>query len=94
MVLDIFYDFMRDLIWDNKAWQDYVYWQSQDKKTLKRINRLIRDTLVTPFEGIGKPEPLKENLSGYWSRRIDETNRLVYRIGEDYIKIISCRYHY
>ncbi len=85
---------MRDLTWDSKAWQDYVYWQGQDKKTLKRINRLIRDTLVTPFEGIGKPEPLKENLSGYWSRRIDETNRLVYRVGKDYIKIISCRYHY
>ncbi len=102
---------MRDLIWDSKAWQDYLYWQrydpadsqsakervpreSQDKKTLKRINRLIRDTLKTPFEGIGKPEPLKENLSGYWSRRIDETNRLVYRVAEDYIKIISCRYHY
>ena len=85
---------MRDLIWDNKAWQDYVYWQGQDKKTLKRINRLIRDTLVNPSKGIGKPEPLKENLSGYWSRRIDETNRLVYRVGEDYIKIISCRYHY
>ena len=102
---------MPDLIWDAKAWQDYVYWQSQDKKrekplrgspalrllrkkTLKRINRLIKDTLSTPFKGIGKPEPLKENLSGYWSRRIDETNRLVYRVGEDYIKIISCRYHY
>ena len=85
---------MRDLIWDIEAWQDYIYWQSQDKKTLKRINRLIRDILVTPFEGIGKPEPLKENLSGYWSRRTDETNRLVYRVAEDYIKIISCQYHY
>ena len=85
---------MRDLIWDSKAWQDYVYWQSQDKKTLKRINRLIQNTLTSPFEGIGKPEPLKESLSGYWSRRIDETNRLVYRVADDYIKIISCRYHY
>ena len=102
---------MRDLIWDVKAWQDYIYWQSQDKKILKRINRLIKNTLATPFEGIGKPEPLKENLSGARiedspvvedddlrvraaSRRIDETNRLVYRVGEDYIKIISCRYHY
>ncbi len=83
-----------DLIWDNKAWQDYLYWQKQDKKTLKRINRLIRDTLSNPFTGIGKPEPLKENLSGYWSRRIDEKNRLIYRVGENYIKIISCRYHY
>ena len=85
---------MRDLIWDSKAWQDYLYWQSQDKKTLKRINRLIQNTLTTPLEGIGKPEPLKESLSGYWSRRIDETNRLVYRVSDEYIKIISCRYHY
>lgn len=85
---------MRDLAWGNKAWQDYLYWQQQDKKTLKRINKLIQNTLVTPFEGIGKPEPLKENLSGYWSRRIDETNRLVYRVDDKYIKIISCRYHY
>ena len=85
---------MRDLFWDSKAWQDYLYWQSQDKKTLKRINRLIQNTLTTPFEGIGKPEPLKESLSGYWSRRIDETNRLVYRVTDEYIKVISCRYHY
>ena len=85
---------MRDLIWDSKAWQDYIYWQSQDKKTLKRINRLIQNTLTSPFEGIGKPEPLRENLSGYWSRRIDETNRIVYRVSDEYIKIISCRYHY
>ena len=85
---------MRDLYWDNKAWQDYLYWQRQNKKTLKRINKLIQNTLTTPFEGMGKPEPLKENLSGYWSRRIDETNRLVYRVTEEYIKIISCRYHY
>ena len=93
---------MRDLFWDSKAWQDYVYWQSQDKKTLKRINKLIKNTLTTLFvlkdtpsdNGIGKPEPLKESLSGYWSRRIDETNRLVYRVSDEYIKIISCRYHY
>ncbi|MEL6460842.1 MAG: Txe/YoeB family addiction module toxin [Cyanobacteria bacterium J06558_2] len=85
---------MRDLYWDSKAWQDYLYWQHQDKKTLKRINKLIQNTLTTPFEGIGKPEPLKESLSGYWSRRIDETNRLVYRVTNDYIKVISCRYHY
>ncbi len=85
---------MRDLAWGSKAWQDYIYWQSQDKKTLKRINKLIQNTLVTPFEGIGKPESLKEDLSGYWSRRIDETNRLVYRVDDEYIKIISCRYHY
>jgi toxin YoeB len=85
---------MRDLLWDSKAWQDYLYWQSQDRKTLKRINKIIQNTLNSPFEGIGKPEPLKESLSGYWSRRIDETNRLVYRVTDDYIKIISCRYHY
>ena len=85
---------MRDLFWDSNAWQDYLYWQTQDKKTLKRINKLIQNTLTTPFEGIGKPEPLKESLSGYWSRRIDETNRLVYRVTDNYIKIISCRYHY
>lgn len=85
---------MRDLAWGSKAWQDYLYWQQQDKKTLKRINKLIQNTLATPFEGIGKPEPLKENLSGYWSRRIDESNRLVYRVDDKYIKIISCRYHY
>jgi toxin YoeB len=85
---------VRDLAWGSKAWQDYIYWQSQDKKTLKRINKLIQNTLATPFEGIGKPEPLKENLSGYWSRRIDESNRLVYRVDDEYIKIISCRYHY
>jgi toxin YoeB len=60
----------------------------------KRINRLVQDTLVSPFDGIGKPEPLKENLSGYWSRRIDETNRLVYQVSNEYITIISCRYHY
>lgn len=85
---------MRDLLWDSKAWQDYLYWQSQDKKTLKRINKLIQNTLNSPFEGMGKPESLKESLSGYWSRRIDETNRLVYRVTDEYIKIISCRYHY
>lgn len=85
---------MRKLVWDESAWENYLYWQMQDKKTLKRINRLIRDTLASPFEGIGKPEPLKENLSGYWSRRIDSTNRLVYKVTDDFIIIVSCRYHY
>ncbi|MGK7953309.1 MAG: Txe/YoeB family addiction module toxin [Xenococcaceae cyanobacterium] len=85
---------MRKLAWGSKAWQDYLYWQVQDKKTLKRINRLIQDTLSHPFEGIGKPEPLKENLSGFWSRRIDETNRLIYAVDDNYLTIISCRYHY
>lgn len=71
---------MRKLAWGSKAWRDYLYWQSQDKKTLKRINRLIQETLSNPFEGVGKPEPLKENLSGFGSRRIDATHRLVYAV--------------
>ena len=82
------------LAWTKEAWGDYVYWQSQDRKTLKRINKLISDTQRTPFEGIGKPEPLKENLSGFWSRRIDETNRLVYVVDKNQLTVISCRYHY
>lgn len=84
----------RLLAWTNEAWADYVYWQGQDKKTLKRINNLITDTNRSPFEGIGKPEPLKENLSGFWSRRVDESNRLVYAVNDSRITIISCRYHY
>lgn len=82
------------LAWTDNAWNDYLYWQKQDKKTLRRINRLIQAMKTMPFEGIGKPEALKENLSGLWSRRIDDTNRLVYAISDDYITIISCRYHY
>ena len=66
------------LLWEDRAWDDYLYWQKQDKKTLKRINILINDIKRNPFDGIGKPEPLKENLSGYWSRRIDDKNRVVY----------------
>ena len=85
---------MRKLAWTDETRKDYVYWQSQDKKRLRRINKLIKDTIREPFEGIGKPEALKENLSGFWSRRIDETNRLVYAVTEDYLTIISCRYHY
>ncbi|MEX3921380.1 Txe/YoeB family addiction module toxin [Paraburkholderia sp. BR10872] len=81
-------------MWTAEAWDDYVYWQGQDRKTLTRINQLIKDTQRSPFEGIGKPEPLKENLTGFWSRRIDETNRLVYEIDRAQINIISCRYHY
>lgn len=84
----------RKLAWTDAAWETYLYWQTQDKKTLKRINRLITDTLRDPFEGIGKPEALKENLSGFYSRRIDDTNRLVYAVDDEYIVIISCRYHY
>lgn len=82
------------LAWTNEAWTDYMYWQGQDKKTLKRINKLITDTKRNPFDGIGKPESLKENLSGFWSRRIDDTNRLVYAIDGSKLTIISCRYHY
>ena len=84
----------RLLAWTNDAWADYLYWQGQDKKTLKRINKLIKDTKRSPFEGIGKPEPLKENLSGFWSRRVDESNRLVYAVSDSHITVISCRYHY
>ena len=84
----------RELAWTGEAWKDYIYWQTQNKKTLKRINKLINDTMRQPFEGIGKPEALRENLSGFWSRRIDDTNRLVYAADDDYITIISCRYHY
>ena len=82
------------LAWTSDSWQDYLYWQNQDKKTLKRINELIRDTMRTPFEGIGKPEPLKWGLQGAWSRRIDHTNRLVYMVLEDELCILSARDHY
>jgi len=82
------------LSWTKESWADYTYWQRQDRKTLKRINRLIEDTKRNPFKGIGKPEPLKENLSGFWSRRIDESNRLVYAVDSNQLTIISCRYHY
>jgi len=82
------------LSWTDEAWASYVYWQTQDKKTLKRINKLIIDVRRSPFSGLGKPEPLKENLSGFWSRRIDDTNRLVYAVDDLAITIISCRYHY
>ena len=82
------------LVWTQAAWADYVYWQTQDRKTLKRINSLILDTMRSPFNGIGKPEPLKESLSGFWSRRIDDTNRLVYSVAGSELAIIACRYHY
>ena len=84
----------RLLSWTDEAWNSYVYWQTQDKKTLKRINKLISDVKRSPFDGIGKPESLKENLSGFWSRRIDDTNRLVYAADDNAITVISCRYHY
>jgi len=84
----------RRLVWTLEAWDDYIFWQTQDKRTLKRINRLIGEALRTPFEGVGKPEALRENLSGFWSRRIDETNRLVYAADDTTLTIVSCRYHY
>ncbi|MFQ5615701.1 MAG: Txe/YoeB family addiction module toxin [Anaerolineales bacterium] len=84
----------RKLAWTDEAWSDYIYWQSQDRKTLRRINKLIKAAQRTPFEGIGKPEALTENLSGYWSRRIDQTNRLVYAVDDEYLTILSCRDHY
>lgn len=82
------------LMWTQSAWEDYLYWQSQDRKTLKRVNLLIQDAMRSPYSGIGKPEPLRENLAGFWSRRIDDTNRLVYTTDGDDLVIIACRYHY
>ena len=84
----------RRLAWTDEAWQSYLYWQGQDKKTLKRINQLIDATLRSPFEGIGKPEALRENLSGFWSRRIDDQHRLVYAVDDRYLTLISCCYHH
>jgi toxin YoeB len=85
---------MRNLKFTDEAWESYIYWQTQDKKTLKRINDLIQAAQRDPFVGVGKPEALKHSLSGYWSRRIDETNRLVYEVHDDELIIISCRHHY
>jgi toxin YoeB len=76
------------------AWDAYLYWQRQDKKTLKRINALIEDAARAPFAGLGKPEPLRGNLSGYWSRRIDDAHRLVYRATDEELVVIACRFHY
>lgn len=85
---------MGKIVFTEQAWQDYLYWQSQDKKTLRRINQLLQDISRNGYAGMGKPEALKHDLSGYWSRRIDEVNRLVYRISDDVIEIIQCRGHY
>jgi toxin YoeB len=84
----------RRLVWTLEAWDDYVFWQTQDKKTLKRIDRLIGEALRTPFGGLGKPEALRENLGGLRSRRIDDTNRLVYAVDESALTVVSCRYRY
>ena len=84
----------RTLSWTIVAWNDYLYWQGQDKRTLRRINRLVDDVLRSPFSGVGRPEALKGNLAGFWSRRIDERHRLVYAIDDQRVTVISCRYHY
>jgi toxin YoeB len=85
----------RLLVWTAEGWEDYVHWQTQDRRTLKRINLLIADVLRDdPFEGIGKPEPLKHVLAGAWSRRIDETNRLVYTATDHHVMVLQARYHY
>lgn len=82
------------ITFSGSSWEDYLYWQQTDKVILKRINQLIKDICRHPFEGIGKPEPLKYNLAGFWSRRITEEHRLVYSVEEDQIMIAACRYHY
>ncbi len=82
------------LAWADHAWDDYLYWQEIDKKMLKRINALIKDIQRQPFAGLGDPEPLKHNWSGYWSRRIDREHRLVYRVENETIFVVQCRYHY
>ncbi len=84
----------RKLAWDEGGWEDYIYWQQNDKKTLKKINRLIQDALRTPFSGIGKPEALKNQLSGSWSRRITAEHRFVYEVKDNFLVIQQCRYHY
>ncbi len=82
------------LIFSDNAWDDYIFWQKTDKKIVRRINSLINDTKRNPFEGIGKPEPLKHALSGFWSRRITEEHRLIYKVSEDTLEIAQLRYHY
>lgn len=82
------------LTFSSNAWENYLYWQKTDKAMLKRVNMLIKDIQRSPFEGIGKPEPLKHGLSGYWSRRINDEHRLVYKVVEDDIFIAQLRYHY
>ncbi len=77
-----------------KSWEDYNLWEKENKKVFKKLQRLIKETLRNPFDGIGKPEPLKNNLSGYWSKRINDEHRLVYKIEENQLIIISCKYHY
>lgn len=82
------------LLWEDRAWDDYLYWQAQDRKTLKKINGLLRDIQRSPYDGLGKPEPLKGNLSGMWSRRVDNANRIVYYQRDNILFIVSCKGHY
>lgn len=82
------------LAWSDNAWEDYLYWQQVDGKTLKRINNLIKDIQRQAFSGLGDPEPLKHNWLGYWSRRIDREHRLVYKVERETVFIVQCRYHY
>ena len=82
------------LLWDERAWAEYLGWQSEDKKTLKKINALLKDIQRSPYDGIGKPEPLRGELAGWWSRRIDEADRIVYREDAGVIVIASCKGHY
>ncbi len=82
------------ILWEDDAWKEYLIWQEEDKKTLRRINKLIKDIQRSPFEGLGHPEPLSENLAGWWSRRIDEKNRIVYKTIENNSIILSCKGHY
>jgi toxin YoeB len=84
----------RNLVFTPDGWEEYLYWVTQDKKTLKKINKLINDIKREPFVGIGKPEALKENYAGFWSRRIDDKNRLVYEVTENEIRVVGCRFHY
>ena len=81
-------------IWSDNAWEDYTFWQTQDRKTLKKINDLLKDIERAPYEGIGKPEPLKHEWQGYWSRRINDCDRLIYRINNDQLEVTACRSHY
>jgi toxin YoeB len=85
---------MRGLKFTDEAWNDYLFWQGRDTRTLKRVNELLKVCQRTPFEWIGKPEALKHKLSGLWSRRIDDKNRLVYQVNDEEILVISCRHHY
>jgi toxin YoeB len=83
-----------NFVFTELSWEDYLYWQKNDKQKLKRINELLKDIVRNPHEGIGKPEPQKFNYAGFWSRRIDEEHRLIYRVIDDEIQIVKCRFHY